>query len=103
MASDPAILESVIGADEIRLYESQEQHTNWVRCIRSREQTVAPVETAHRSTSACLIAHIAMKLPRKLYWDPEAERFKDDQEANAMLSRPQRHPYSVERVEGLPA
>jgi len=102
-ANDPAILESVIGADEIRLYESQEHHTNWVRCLRSREQTVAPVETAHRSTSACLIAHIAMKLPRKLYWDPEAEQFKDDQEANAMLSRPQRHPYSVERVEGLPA
>ena len=102
-ASDPAILESVIGADEIRLYESQEQHTNWVRCMRSREKTVAPVEIAHRSTSACLIAHIAMKFPRKLYWDPEAERFKDDQEANALLSRPQRHPYSVERVEGLPA
>jgi hypothetical protein len=100
-ASDPAILESEIGPNEIHLYESEEQHTNWVRCIESREPTVAPVEIAHRSTSACLISHIAMKLPRKLYWDPETERFKNDDEANAMLSRPQRPPYTVEMVEGV--
>jgi predicted dehydrogenase len=101
-ASDPALLESEIGADEIHLYESDEQHTNWVQCIRSRETTVAPIDVAHRSTSACLVAHIAMKLGRKLYWDPEKERFKDDVEANAMLSRPQRHPYTMHSVQGLP-
>lgn len=100
-ASDPAMLESVIGPDELHLYVSEEQHTNWVRCIKSRKTTVAPVEVAHRSTSACLLAHIAMKLPRKLYWDPVNERFKNDDEANAMLSRPQRYPYTVEMVKGL--
>jgi hypothetical protein len=36
---------------------------------------------------------MAMKLGRKLYWDPEHERFKNDEEANGMLSRPQRAPY----------
>jgi len=102
LASDPAILEFVIGPDEIHLYESEEQHTNWVHCIKSREITVAPVEVAHRSTSACLIAHIAMKLPRKLYWDPVNERFENDDEANSMLSRAQRHPYSFDTIEGLP-
>ncbi len=100
-ASNSAILESIIGPDEIHLYESQEHHTNWVRCIKSRELTVAPVEVAHRSTSACLITHIAMKLPRKLYWDPVNERFKNDDEANAKLSRPQRYPYSLDSVAGL--
>lgn len=103
VASDPSILESVIGPDEIHLYVSEEQHTNWVQCIKSREITVAPVEVAHRSTSACLLAHIAMKLPRTLHWDPETERFQNDNEANAMLSRPQRHPYMFEMIEGLPA
>jgi predicted dehydrogenase len=101
-ASDPTILQSDIGPDEIRLYESEEHHTNWIECIQSGKTTVAPVEVAHRSTSACLIAHIAMKLPRKLYWDPDTERFADDEEANAMLSRSQRHPYTVDMVEGLP-
>jgi myo-inositol 2-dehydrogenase / D-chiro-inositol 1-dehydrogenase len=100
-ASDPAVLESGIGPGELHLYESEEQHTNWVRCIKSRATTVAPIEVAHRSCSACLISHIAMKLPRKLYWDPINERFKNDDEANAMLSRPQRYPYTAEMVKRL--
>jgi hypothetical protein len=36
---------------------------------------------------------MAMKLNRKLYWDPVKERFRNDDEANAMLSRPKRAPY----------
>ena len=36
-----------------------------------------------------------MKTRRKLYWDPVKERFKNDDAANAMLSRPQRKPYEV--------
>jgi myo-inositol 2-dehydrogenase / D-chiro-inositol 1-dehydrogenase len=95
-ASDPGILTSVIGPEEIHLYESPEQHGNWLDCIRSRRQPVAPAEIAHRSCSACLVSHIAMKLPRKLFWDPVNERFRNDDEANAMLSRPQRYPYGTD-------
>ncbi len=95
-ASDAKILQSVIGPDEIHLYDSPDQHGNWLDCIISGQQTVAPVEVAHRSCSACLVFHTAMKLPRKLYWDPMRERFKNDDEANAMLSRPQRWPYGTE-------
>jgi predicted dehydrogenase len=94
-ASDPKILTSVIGPNEIHLYESKEHHLNWLECVRSRRQTIAPVEVAHRACSACLLHHIAMKLPRKLYWDPQKERFRNDDEANAMLSRPQRPPYAL--------
>jgi hypothetical protein len=36
-----------------------------------------------------------MKLPRRLHWDPVRERFRDDDEANALLSRPQRAPYGL--------
>jgi myo-inositol 2-dehydrogenase/D-chiro-inositol 1-dehydrogenase len=50
---------------------------------------------AHRSCSACLLHHIAMKLNRKLRWDPGKERFIGDDQANAMLSRPQRPPYAL--------
>lgn len=100
-ASDPKILQSEIGENEIHLYESQEQHDNWLRCIKSRELTVAPAEVAHRSCSACLISHIAMKLPRKLHWDPVNERFKNDDEANVMVSRSQRSPWGVKHIEGL--
>jgi len=95
-ASDPKIITSVVGPEEIHLYKSDDQHGNWLDCIKSRLQPIAPAEIGHRSCSACLLHHIAMKLPRKLYWDPMRERFKNDDEANARLSRPQRWPYVIE-------
>jgi len=97
-ASDPKILDSVIGEEEIHLYSSPEQHKNWLESIISREQPVAPVEVAHRSCSACLVSHIAMKLPRTIHWDPVRERFQNNDEANSMLERPQRHPYGTDFV-----
>ena len=92
-ASNPKILTSVIGPSEIHLYESAEHHGNWLDCIRSRKETIAPVEIAHRACSTCLLHHIAMKTKRRLHWDPAKERFINDDAANAMLSRPQRTPY----------
>ena len=92
-ASDPKILDSVIGPNEIHLATANEHHANWLDCVRSRGETLAPAEIAHRACSTCLLHHIAMKTKRKLYWDPVQERFKNDDEANAMLSRPQRAPY----------
>ncbi len=97
VASDPKILDSVIGPDEIHLYTSDEQHGNWLECIRTRQQPTAPVEIGHRACSTCLLHHIAMKTKRRLHWDPEREQFKNDNEANAMLSRPQRSPYTFEQ------
>ena len=94
-ASDPRIITSVIGPDEIHLPVSKDHHGNWLQCVRSRQQPIAPAEVAHRACSACLVHHIAMKTKRRLVWDPLKERFKNDEEANAMLSRPQRSPYVI--------
>ncbi len=97
-ASDPKILSSVIKPNEIHLYESPEQHGNWLDCIESKKITISPAEVAHRSCSACLVAHVAMKIPGKLYWDPVKEIFKNNKEANKLLSRPQRFPYGTNYV-----
>jgi predicted dehydrogenase len=99
-ASDPKILGSVIQQNEIHLYESPEQHQNWIESIQSGKQTISHAEIAHRSCSACLLAHTAMKLQRKLKWDPKKEQFIGDKEANAMLSRPQRAPFGTNYVKG---
>ena len=93
VASDPKILESVIGPNEVQLYYSEDQHGNWLDCIRSRKQPIAPAEAGHRACSTCLIHHIAMKTGRRLHWDPVKERFLNDDDANSRLSRPQRKPY----------
>lgn len=95
VASNPKILTSEIGPNEVHLYRSPEQHLNWLECIKSRKETIAPVEIAHRACSTCLIHHIAMKTGRRLKWDPKAERFIGDDAANAMLSRPQREHYKL--------
>jgi hypothetical protein len=94
-ASDMKIITSEIGPNEIHLPVSENHHRNWIDSVKSRKEPIAPVEIAHRSCSACLIHHMAMKLNRKLYWDPAKEEFKNDPEANSMLSRPQRKEYAV--------
>lgn len=95
-ASDPKILTSVTGADEIHLMDSKDHHANWMESIVTRQPNIAPIEVGHRACTVCLLNHAAMKLQRKLYWDPVKERFKNDDEANAMLMRSQRWPYQVD-------
>ena len=95
-ASDPKILTSKIGPDEVHLYESSDHHGNWLESVKTRKQPIAPVEVGHLSCSASLLHHIAMKLGRPVKWDPVKEKFINDDEANSMLSRPQRWPYIIE-------
>lgn len=97
-ASDPKILTSVIGEKETHLQVSTDHHGNWLDSIQGKSTVIAPAEVGHRSCSACLLHHAAMKLNRKLYWDPKKERFKNDDEANKLLKREQRKPYAIEKV-----
>jgi predicted dehydrogenase len=93
-ASNPKILDSVIGPNEIHLRKSVEQHGDWLDSIKTRKAPSAPAEIGHRACTTCLLHHAAMKTGRHLHWDPKAERFINDDAANALLSRPQRKPYT---------
>jgi myo-inositol 2-dehydrogenase / D-chiro-inositol 1-dehydrogenase len=97
-ASSPAILKSEIGPNEIHLQKSSDHHLDWLNSIRTRQRAATTPEIAHRSTSACEIAWITMKLGRKVRWDPVKEVFIGDDEANAMRSRPQRAPYGIDHL-----
>ncbi|MDX5338631.1 MAG: Gfo/Idh/MocA family oxidoreductase [Cyclobacteriaceae bacterium] len=97
-ASDPKILTSVIGENEIRLTRSTEHHGNWLGAIQGNNDLLSPVEIGHRACSVCLVSHIAMKMGRKLTWDPVKEEFVNDPEANSHLSRPQRRPWGTDYV-----
>jgi predicted dehydrogenase len=90
----PASLKtSVIRPDEINLYKSTNHYQNFIDCVKTRRDPIAPVETGHRSTSIAHLANIAMALKDKLHWDPARERFSDNEQANRMLSRPMRPPW----------
>ena len=69
---------------------------NFFDCCRARKMPLANVYTEHRSSTLCHIGNIAQRLGRKLKWDPKAERFVDDPEANSFLKREQRKGYEFE-------
>jgi len=94
-AQPKSLLTSKIGADEIQLYKSNHHKGNLLDCIKSRAETIAPVEVAHRSCTVCLLGEIAMRLGRKLKWNPDTEQFVNDDIANKMLWRPMRSPWQL--------
>lgn len=73
---------------------------NWVDAIRSRDPNSlnGPVETAHTSSALAHLGNISYRLNRQLEFDPEAERFPNDQTANEFLSRGYRSPFIVPAV-----
>ena len=94
-ASDPRLLDPD-GLD-VQFHRSTSHHLNWLECVQSRQTPLAPAPVGHRSNTACIVSWIAMKLGRPLRWDAQAERFIDDPEANALLSRPERPAYALSR------
>ena len=82
----------------IPLERSRNHQQNWLDCIRTRKQPIADVEVGHRSASICHLGNIARMVGRKLQWDPIAEVFVNDDEANALLSRPHRKGYELPAV-----
>ena len=94
-ASPKSLLDSVIGPNEIHLYRSDDHARNFIDCVLSRNETVAPIETAHRSITIGHLGNIAMRLGRDLKWNPDTERFVDDQQAERMASRAMRSPWHV--------
>lgn len=93
-ASDKRLLSpDAIGPNDTRLYFSNDHHRNFLDCVKSRQLTITPVETACRSISVGHLGEIAMLLGRKIRWNPEKEEILDDPEASALLGRSYRKPW----------
>ena len=94
-ASPKSLLEKPIGPNEVHLPVSNHHQQNFLDCVKTRASTVAPVEVAVRSDTLCQLSDIAMRLGRKLRWDPENEKFINDTQADRMLKRPIRSPWRL--------
>lgn len=89
--AEPAtLLDVTFAPNEVHLYRSNNHYGNFVECVRTRNEPIAPIEAAHRSISIAHLGNIAMQLERKVKWDPARERFIDDPEADRKLSRAMR-------------
>jgi predicted dehydrogenase len=98
-ASSKEILEAKLGPGDLRLYTNPNgEHDDFLQCVRSRKEPYFPVDIGHRVSTVCHLANLAIKLGRKLKWDPAKEQFVGDEAANKLLDRPRRDPWQLPKV-----
>lgn len=94
-AEPKSLLQETLGPEDVHLYVSPGHHQDWLNCIRTRQRPICDAEIGHRSVTVCHIGNIAMRLGRRLEWDPVKEQFVNDEEANRWLWRPYRAPWQL--------
>jgi hypothetical protein len=97
-ASNPEILVAELTSNAIRLPVSDDHMGNFFESIRTRKPPICEAEIGHRSASVCHLGVISLRLGRKLNWNPETERFVNDDDANRYLKREPRKPWSYDSV-----
>ena len=96
LVSDPPdIVREPLRPDEVHLYRSSRHADNFLECVRTRKRPICDADIAHRAASALLLGGVVKQLKRTLKWDPKAEVFINDDEANRMLSIAKRPPWYI--------
>lgn len=74
-----------------------DHYQNFVEAVRARNKALlnGPIETGHLAASIAHLGNIAYRLGRTLKFDPKTETFPGDKDANAMLTRKYRAPFTV--------
>ena len=80
---------------KVKLYKSDNHHRNFIDCVKSRQPTITPVETAHHSAIPGHLGLISMLVGRKIKWDVAKEVILGDAEASKLLTRPYRKPWKL--------
>jgi len=80
---------------KVKLYESPGHQRNFLDCVKSRQPTITPVQTAHHSAIPGHLGLISMLTGRKVEWDAKHEKIHGDHEASKLLSRPYRAPFHL--------
>jgi len=97
-ASKPELISVELGANKKPLYKSDNHFKNFLECIRSRKETITPVDVAHRSISVGLLGEIAMTTKQKIQWDPEKEQIINNAAASKLLMRNFRSPWKIPTI-----
>lgn len=97
-ANDRQILREKLPEDAPKVYLSKNHMGNFIDCVKSRKAPICPAEVGHRSASLCHLGVIAIRLGRKLKWDPVKEQFIGDDEANSYVTRHMRKPYDYNMI-----
>ena len=96
LETTPASVKNIIiGDTQKHVYKSENHYKDFLNAMRTRKKPICDVETGHRTASVCNIGNIAYELKRSLKWNPKKEKFKNDDEANALLGRPMRNEWAI--------
>lgn len=87
----PAWMEPVVEGDIVPTAHMK----NFIDCVKDRKEPISDVFTHHRANSSALLAHASMILGRPLKWNPDNQKFINDNEANRLISRRYREPYKL--------
>jgi len=90
-----SLIREIIGPDEKRVIRSTDHRRNFLNAVKTREQTIANIDSAVHGEMANQQADIAMRLRRKVRWDPVKEEFIGDDQATRMMDRPMRSPWRI--------
>ena len=94
-AQPKSLLRETFGPGDLHLPASRHHQQDFLDAIRTGREPVAPIDVAVRSDAICQLSDIAMRLGRRLRWDPDRERFIGDPDADRMLHRPMRPPWRL--------
>jgi len=83
------------GPNDIRLYESGNHARNLLDCVKTRKDTICPIDDAVQADILCHISDITIRLEQKLRWDPTKEQFVGNDAANRRLVRAMRSPWRL--------
>lgn len=98
-AQPASLLRVQIPSMGVHLYDDTNEHQkNFLDCVRTRLQPIAPAESGHRTSSLCHMANMALVSGRKLRWNPETERFIGDPAADALIAKPMRAPWTLDNI-----
>jgi hypothetical protein len=94
-AEPKSLLEETIALTEVHLLKSPGHQRNFLDCVKTREEPIAPIEEAHRTITVAHLGNIAMQLGRKVNWNPDTEAFEDDPAAERLKDRAMREPWGL--------
>jgi predicted dehydrogenase len=80
---------------KVKLYESSGHQRNFLDCVKSRQPTITPVQTAHHSAIPGHLGLISMLTGKKINWDVKSGKIHGDAAASELLSRPYRAPWHL--------
>jgi len=96
LKTDPEDLMKVKwGPGDIRLYESRDHKGNWLDGIKTRRPCICTAEIGCSTITVCSLGNIVYRLRRTLKWAPARTQFIDDPDADRLLSRSMRAPWTI--------